>query len=353
MPNKNEVSDFDISETHRYDDSVEILDFNENETVNNQTIVEKESISVARKNEQARELMINSAQLISEADSDIEATKSSVSENVNKFDDAKNKLLNSTIAQSQVLLEKVSYDYANIEQDEPFEISLGTVEEKVKVRDINSGGFSGFILALLSILAVVGGWIYVASEKLSIVLTPDIINNQEEQLAIFKWIGGITGAEVEPVYGMVTVGISALLVGWIVYKLRVSMRENKNLRVANETFEKSNIYAESQKEAKTEMERIDEHIIKTIPIIEDYTILIDEQNAKLQRVVHVEGIKEENSQYHNSSIDTMKETDLLMERIETLILTPITKDGKLNDASVYALNEAKSVSEYFVSKIYS
>jgi len=143
------------------------------------------------------------------------------------------------------------------------------------------------------------------------------------------------------------------IIGWIVYKIRVSLIENANFRVANETFEKSNLYVENQKEAKSEMERIDAHIVAIIPIIENYRVLLDEQNAKLQRVLHIEGIKKDSSEYHSSSIDTMKETDLLMERVEALVLTPITKDGKLNDDSVSALHEAKSVSDYFVSKIYA
>ncbi len=353
MLNKSEVSDFNISETHQRDDSVEVLDFNENDTMDNGIAMEETHLQGVTKNEQAKELIKNSAQLISEADSDVEVAKKSVSENVSRFEDVKNSLLNSTITQSQVLLEKASFDYANIEQDEPFEISLGTVDEKVKVTDISSGGFSGFILALLSMLGVAGGWLYFACEKLGIALTPELINNQADQMSIFKWIASLTGSEVEPMFGMIIVGTTSLLIGWMVYKLRVSMKENKNFRVANETFEKSNLYVENQREAKTEMERINEHIVEAIPVIENYTVLLDEQNSKLKRILHIEGIKENNSEYHSSSIDTMKETDLLMERVEALLFTPITKDGRLNDASVSALREAKSVSDYFISKIYS
>ena len=353
MANKNEVSEFDISETSQKDNSLEVSEFYENETVDNEVIVEEKINTAVNKNEQARELMKNSAQLISEADSDVAITKNSISENVSRFDDVKSNLLNSTIKQSQELLEQASYDYANIEQEEPFEISLGTVDEKIRVTDVNSGAFSGFILALLSIVAVAGAWLYTASQKVGVILTPELIDNQADQTAIFKWIGGITGAEVDPMLGMVTVGVTSLLVGWIVYKLRVSTKENKNLKVATNTFEKSNIYVENQREAKTEMEQIDAHIMETIPVVEDYNILINEQNAKLKRILHVEGIKENNSEYHSSSIEAMKETDLLMERVEALVSIPMTKDGKLNSDSITALNEAKSVSDYFVSKLYS
>ena len=343
MANKSEISDFD--------ESLEVKDVNENE--NDELIIETKIVKNITKNEQAKELMKNSAQLISEADTAVELTKKSVSENVSRFEDAKNSLLNTTLTKSEELLEKASYEYSKHELDEPFEISLGTIDEDIRVKNISSGGFSGFILALLAALGVVGAWIYVASTKVGVALTPEIINNEAEQNTIFKWIGGITGAEVDPMLGMVTVGVSALLIAWIIYKLRVSIKENKNFRVANEIFEKSNSYVERQKEAKTEIERIDEHIVEIIPIIEDYRVLLNEENAKLQRILHIEGIKEDNSEYHSSSIDNMKESELLMERVEGLLVTPITKDGKLNDASVTALAEAKSVRDYFVSKIYS
>ncbi|NEW59704.1 hypothetical protein GSY74_00265 [Sulfurovum sp. bin170] len=352
MPNKSEMSGFDESKIDQKNDSVEVADFNDNENIDDELIIEEDMVKTSTKNEQAKELMKSSAQLISEADSAVEITKKSVSENVNKFEDAKKSLLNTTLTQSQDLLERASYEYSKQELDDPFEVSLGTIDENIKVGNISSGGFSGFILALLAALGVVGAWIYVASTELGVALTPEIINNEAEQTSIFKWIGGITGADVDPILGMVTVGVTALLIAWIIYKLRVSMKENKNFRVANETFEKSNIYVEHQQEAKTEMQRIDEHIVEIIPVIENYRVLLNEQNAKLERVLHIEGIKEDNSEYHSSSVENMRESERLIQRVEELVTTPITKDGQLNEASVTALIEAKSVSDYFVSKLY-
>jgi hypothetical protein len=348
MADKNEVSELDSSEIQ----NSEILD-DETTSIDNNLIIEEEIKKPLTKNEQARELMKSSAGLISEVDSDVQTTKNTVSEHVNSFEEAKSQLLNTSFTQSQILLEKASFVYSTSEAEEPFEISLGTEDETVRVNNINSGGFSGFILALLAALAVAGAWIYVASTKVGVALSPAIIENEAEQTSIFKWIGGITGSEVDPMFGMGIVGISALLVGWIVYKLRVSTKENKNFRVAHETYEKSTIYVENQKEAKTEMERIDEHIQEITPIIENYQVLLNEQNGKLQRILHVEGTHEENSEYHSSSIESMKQSENLMTKIEELVTTPITKEGKLNDASSSALAEAKSIYDYYISKIYA
>ena len=235
----------------------------------------------------------------------------------------------------------------------PFEISLGITNDDIRVKNINSGGFSGFLLALFAFLSVVGAWFYFVSRELGFELTSSIINNQEEQNRVFEWIAGLTDLEIDARMGVAIIAITALFVAWAIYKIRVSTKENKNFKIANETFQKSNIYVEHQEEAKTEMERIDKHIVKIIPVIENYKVLLDEQNAKLQRVLHIEGFKDENNQYHISSIDSMKESELLMDRVERLLTTPITKNGKLNEDSLLALVEAQSVYDYFISKIYA
>jgi hypothetical protein len=339
VSNKSEQSNFYTSEVDEQIDSIEYKNSN----------IDK----VETKNEQARELMINSAELIFEANSAIDIAKNSISQNVNRFEKIKNDLLNSTIIKSKSLLEKTSYEYSIQESDEPFEISLGTTSDDIRVQDISSGAFSGLILSLLTLISVVGTWFYFASIELGFELTPSIINNQEEQNRVFEWIAGLIGIDVDPRAGVVIIAVTALFLAWVVYKLRVSTKESKNFKVANETFEKSNIYAQEQEEARVDMEQIDEHIVNIIPVVENYKVLLDEQNAKLQRVLHIEGIKDEYNQYHTSSIDSMKESELLMDRVKRLVTTPVTKNGRLNDNSLLALSEAKSVYEYFISKIYA
>ena len=317
-------------------------------------IIEDEIKKPVTKNEKAKELMKTSAKLISEADSEVEATKQSVIEDVNRFEELKNSLLNTSFTQSQILLEKVSYVYSKPEVDEPFEISLGTTNENIKLHNITGGGFTGFILAILAMIGTAAGWIFVASNKVGVTLEPPKIPDEATINKIMTWIGGgMTGGEGNAIFGMATVGVTSLLVGWAVYKLRVSLKEHKNYKIANETFEKSHQYVEKQKESKTEIQKIDEHIKKVLPLLESYKVLLDEQNAKLQRIIHIEGVLEDNSQYHQSSQKEMQESERLMEKLEALITIPMTKDGRLNEKSVEALNEAKAVYEYYISKIYA
>jgi len=348
MDNKSDVSNLDIPEIEEKATQNK-LDLGE------RLIIEEELRKTITKNEHAKKLMKSSVELISKADKDIEGTKKNIVTDVNRLEDSKNNFLNTTFTQSQVLLEKASYIYSKNEAQEPFEISLGTTNEDIKVKNISSGAFTAFILAIITMIITAGAWIYVASLKTGITLQlqPPTIPTNESIEKMFTWIGGgMTGAEGNPMFGIATVGISALIIGFLVYKVRVSLKENRNFKVANNIFEKSHIYVEKQKESKTEMEKIDEHIKNIIPMVENYKYLLDEQNATLQRILHVEGIKEDYNDYHPSSVESMKDSEKLMNRVEELITTPVTKDGKLNEVSEYALYEAKEVYDYYISKIY-
>ncbi|HHD81044.1 MAG TPA: hypothetical protein ENK99_05600 [Campylobacterales bacterium] len=97
----------------------------------NNIVMENKIVNPIRKNEQAKELIKNSAKLISQADSEVEATKESIAKDVSRFEEIKNSLLSTTIIQGQILLEKASFVYIKPESDEPFEISLGNTNDNI------------------------------------------------------------------------------------------------------------------------------------------------------------------------------------------------------------------------------
>jgi len=331
------------------------------ESVEQEVLVEdKQEVVVVKKakplsrNEEAKALIKNSEALISEVDSEVRETKVIVAQNVANFELMKATISNSTLRESSSLLEQVNFEHLKDEVEEPFEVSLGTGYQNINVPSIRSGRFTGLLLALIGMLVTAVAWILLASAKTASYIQFDKIPDQTQIQNIFLWIGGgMTGGAGDPMFGMVTVGVSAFVVGLVIYKMRVSMKENKNFKVANKIFEESNSYVVNQQESKTEMEYVNEHIQECTPLIEGYKILLDEQNAKLKRVIFIEGTLEENSDYHSSSKEIMKNSDRLMRRVEHLISVPVTNGGRLNETSTYALIEAKALYESFLSKIYA
>ncbi len=344
----------DKGQSSKLDTSEEIKDSNIDNQIDD-TFIIKNIKNFKSKNEQAKELLEHSKEIISKADKEVEVTKSSISKDIDRLQEIKNSFLNTTFTKSLILLEKASYEYNQKNSNEPFKFSLDNMNESINLQNISSGRFTGFILSLLTMLLVAVGWIYLAITNLGIKLQlqPPKIPDDETINRIFTWIGGgMTGANGNIIAGEATVAISALIFGFLVYKIYISLKENKNFKIANDIYKKSHQYLQKQKEIKNEIEKIDEHIKEVIPTLENYKYLLDEQNGKLARILHVEGIKEDYETYHPKSVETMRDTEKLMNRVQELISTPITKDGKLNEEAKFSLYEAKEVYEYFLSKIY-
>jgi hypothetical protein len=312
---------------------------------------------VINKKEQTKKLLKNSLKLISNIDNDVANIKHSIKRDVNRLQDVKSNFLNTTFTQNRILLEKASYKYTKNRAEEPFEIYLGTTDANIKIKDINSGSFTPLFLSFITMIITIGVWIYYASLKIGLTLQfqPLTIPTVQDFENMLLSIGGIVGGGGENgiIFGLSIVGVSALIFALLVYKSLVSIRDNKNFKIANDIYKKSYIYVNKQKKSKIEMDRIDEHIKKITPMIINYKYLLDEKNAILQRILHVEGRKKSYSEYHQSSIESIKDTEKLMNKIEELITTPITKDGKLNRKAERSLREAKDVYDYYISKIYN
>jgi len=334
----------------------------EDEMTSNLESEVKKSTKPLSKNAEAKILMKNAEELIVAADNEVNEVHSVVAEHVSLFEKEKSALLTGALAQLSSNLEKVNYTYIKDEVEEPFEVSLGTNKEKLKVKNVGSGRFSALFCSILGTLATAGAWIYFASQKTATALDPTMLNAEvlesiptnEKFTPMFSWIGGgMTGGAGNALFGIITLIISSLLVGYFIYKMSVAIKESRNFRVANKTFDRTHNYVENQKESKIEMEKVDAHIKELTPLLTNYRMLLEEENAKLQRVLHIEGELEDSYAYHSSSQEVMRDSEKLMRRVEQLISVPITQEGRLNEASTYALLEAKATYEGIIAKIYN
>jgi len=314
------------------------------------------------KNAQAKEMMKQAEALIEAADDEVKEVHAIADEHVSLFEQEKNVLTGGTLSTLKALLARTNYIYTPEEEEQPFELKVGVDKGDLKVRNVRAGRFTGLILGLVGTVATAGAWLYFASKKTGVVLDetmldPKVIETIQSNTTLepmFTWIGGgMTGGAGNALFGMATLVGSSLLVGYAIYKMRIAMKESKNFKVAKKTLTESEHYLEQQKEAKSEIEKIGYHVEAMRPVMENYRVLIEEQNAKLQRVLHVEGELEESIAYDASSQEIMRESETLMRKVEHLIATPVSQEGKLNEESIHALNDAQSTYDEFLTKLYS
>lgn len=305
--------------------------------------------------EEAKELIEASKELVAKVDSDVQECKVGISDAADEFDTAKRTFNNVSLKNSERLLEKAGYEYINHEEAEAFELNVDPDQRSdFYVENLNSGRFIGFILALLIACVIAAAWVYLAATKLNIdlnTLTPEAAISYINP--VLTWIGGENiGAKGNMVIGALVLSFSALTLGWLIYAFYINLKGTRNLRIAQEMFEKSNEYCMTQEECKAEMQRVDAHLREVTVEVRNFETILDEQAATLKRVLYVEGVYDEEREYHPSSKKVMRETEKILKSIEKLLNTAITKNGKLNFHSVQALNESRAVYSEYLGRIY-
>jgi len=312
-----------------------------------------------KKSEKAKILVEKSMELISTAENELESVEEEILEDIEQLEEKRDEFFNTTFKDSKNVLEKLKFEYPINNENSSFDVYLDRDMEDIKVKDISTGAFSGFILALLSMAGVVAGAVYYVTKELGIDLKsklenfPDVNIDQSTLNQIFEYISKTLTGESNPEIGMGILGLGALIVGFIVYKIRVALKESKNYKEANKIYQETSEYVQNLRAKIEEFKRIGEQIKEIIPTIDDYKYILDEQSAKLRRALHVEGEREDYKDYHSTTVETLKDTKRLMKQIEELLTTPVITRGNLNRDSVASLNDTKNVYNYFISKIYN
>jgi len=305
---------------------------------------------------EAQELMESSKEMVSEIDSQIEECKVGISQAADDFNVVKRAFMNETFKTSEELLEKVGVEdiLSNISH-EPFELFVdSTIGDELSIDYISSGRFSGMILSFFAGLLTFSLWVYLAIKNLNLSVDKVSFQGNESYIdAVLLWIGGgFMGMKGHSMLGALILGFSVLVVVWLVYAMRVHFKAHKNLRIAKKTYVESKEYTFSKDECKKEMLKVDKHLRESIVVIDNITFILNEQNAILQRIVHIEGIYDEEKGYHPNSKKVMRETQRVIKSAETLLNTPITKNGKINPQSQQALASSSAVYADFIARIY-
>jgi hypothetical protein len=305
---------------------------------------------------EAKDLINSSQELVWKINSDINECKVGISKATVDFDTQKRTFINETFKNSEELLKKVGIEYGvSSESHRLFELSLDSMNKsRLIINDINSGRFTGTILAIITALLTLFGWLYFAVKQLNISLESVNLKMIENNIPpVLEWIGSTIGVEGQPMVGASILGLSILSIAWLVYAIRVHFRTNKNLRIAKKAFIESREYSFVQDGCKKEILGVDGHLRESIVSIENFGFLLTEQNAILKRVIHVEGLPSaEGHSYHPNSKKVIRDISRLMKSIEDLLNTSITKNGVLNPESQKALSISTAVYDDFIARMY-
>ncbi len=304
-----------------------------------------------KKHDAANMLVKKAKIIVDDAEGQLEKCKLLLADDLKEYEVAKTALKEGGLAESEALLSELKYEDDSEETLEEDSVVFETKDdlEPIRLKDVSSGKFTGFLMALLGGVATFGGMAFVASEKLGKTIDLSQLTTMEP---VFSWYSRLIGLKGDVFYGRIFMILVALLVVWLIYKIRVSMKASSNLNHATAQLEAAEEYTAQKGSCKDEMDKVDAHIHDAIATLKTYQVLLNEQKGKLQRILYIEGEKDELSEYHQRSISEMQNTQDLINSVKSFMATTMSEEGKLSAKSTLFLHSAKNKMQKAIDKLY-
>jgi len=293
-------------------------------------------------------LVTKTRHIINDAEKQMDACRMLLRDDLQAYEEAKEALKANALDESEALLSEIGYESELEEENEDTAEENSVVFEAKEerppfyVQDVSSGKFGSFVLSLIVGAGTLAGFAYFAASKTGTALDLSKMPSPETLKSLAAWYGTLITGKEDLMIGGGVVALVTLLIMWIVYGIRVSGKSKRNLAFAKQQLEEAQEYANYKGNCKTEMDKVDEHMNEAIKVLKTYEIVLHEQNGKLKRILHIEGIKELPDEYHEKSRDEMAHTKTLVDAIKTFIATPMSEEGKLSGKSTMFLHSAKS-----------
>ena len=306
-----------------------------------------------KKNDAAKLLVKKANTIVNQAETQLEECKLLLESDLKGYEDAKQSLKDNGLDASEALLTVLG---VKIEENAaPEDMVVFEPEEKlppIHIKNVSSGAFSGFILAVIAGIATLVGMIYVATEKAGVTLDLSKAPSSEEVTSLSKGLGSLIGMPKEPLIGGGLIVAMVLLVTWIVYKIRVSLKASANMNMAQEQLVAAEEYCAQKGSCKKEMDKVDVYINDAIETLKLYKVILSEQRGKLERILHIEKDKIENAEFHPKSNTEIRDTQELVTAIKDFMSVPMSEEGKLSGKSSLFLHRAKGKIQKVIDRLY-
>ena len=307
------------------------------------------------KNDAALMLVKKARIIVKDAENQLEECKLLLASDLKDYDKAVQELKANGMDASEELLTQLGYVSDGEESEEDKNIEDVVVFEPkedvapLNIKDVSSGKFTGFLMGLLGGVVTFAGMAFVGSEKLGITVDLSQLTTMEP---VYSWYSRLIGLKGDMFYGRMFMILAALLIVWLIYKIRVSMKASANLNDATAQLEAAEEYTAQKGSCKDEMDRVDAYIHDVIKTLKTYQVLFNEQKGKLERILHIEEDQSETASYHHKSLIEMKDTDELISAIKDFMGVPMSEEGKLSGKSSLFLHRAKSKVQKVLDRLY-
>ncbi len=308
-----------------------------------------------KKHKQAVDLVEKAKGMVKEAEEQNQACKLLLAGDLKEYDEAKESLRKGGLDTCISLLEKLGYTNINETAQEKEDVVVFEPKEElapIALKNVSSGKFTGFLLALAGGAVTAIGLIYLATEKLGTTIDISKVPTVETMEHTVSWLSTAVGLESNAYVGAGLLALASVSVMALIYAMRVGLKGRKNLHFATKQLSEAERYTEKKADCKKEMDKVDAHMKETVSLLKLYQVMFNEQKGKLERILHIEGSKEKSSDYHEKSFLEIRDTKELIHTIKDFISTPMSEEGRLSEKSVHLLNRSKSQIDKILERLY-
>jgi len=262
-----------------------------------------------------------------------------------------NKIIKSTINKTLSLFKELNVENLGTIDTRLNEVKLENKEELMHIKHPSKGRGKGFFWGIvIAAGSFVGLGVY-GAKLANLPLNTQTFMQKANLDNIALIYANMVNLAKNPIYGYLVMAIISVILGLIIYKLITFLQKLKNIKTVNKLEEETKTYQANLEEKILNIKEMLTHLDKVQLVNKKYDVILQEQNAKIKRMLFIEQPKELNDLHKTSQLEVEK-TILIVDELIKLMDTPVSKNDKLNPENVTNLTSANTVINEVIKKLY-
>ena len=262
-----------------------------------------------------------------------------------------NNMIKTTIANSIELLKELKVDSLEDEEATINEISLDNKEEKLYIKYPSKGIIKGLFFGTIATAVGLVGAFAIGAKLSNIAINMQSIMLRENWDKVATTFSKLININTTNIAGYALMGVSSIILGLIVYRVTIWLQKVKNSKYVNSLEHNVEEYSSKLEDKISKMEELIEHTDNIKLVMQKYDIILQEQNAKIRRMLFIEQPQSVEDLQRASKLEVDK-TILILDELLKLMNTPISKDIEIKEESKDRLKSANSVINEVIKKLY-
>ncbi len=302
-------------------------------------------------NKKAKELSVSAKEMLYEADSELKESSCQLNDNLQAYIALRSSVTSKTLKDfddTYFNIKNIDFDDTNLNVghgeleniDHMFQNTLENIQD-VEVQEVKSGSvgasFKAAFYAIAAFVVVILVGIFASGSNIYLDKMPDAAQLN----TLLSWFGNlIAPGRGDATKGALLLGGMVALIVFLVIFIKITFRARQNLKKAERSFEEANAAHEKKNSQTKKKLTLSEYALSLSTTLKTLQVYLNEFNAIMQRILHVEGDNYE--EYARDSKKDIRTAVTINKRINSIIRTNvISKNGEITPETRQALEKCQ------------